>query len=307
VKEVEGWMFARTEIIQEDGSIGESVGMLAPPVSSQLVKPIMISGRWLVPGDRNAVTLSELFLEAYPDLTVGDTLRLRVNGDETDWVVVGFFQLAGKVSGYSAYTSYEYLADLLHMPGKAISYRVVASKMDLTRGEQEVLGQAIEAHLAASGIRTVDMTTGESLTRTASDGFNVLTAFLLFLALLTALVGSIGLAGTMSLNVMERTREIGILRAIGAADTALMRIVLVEGAFIGFLSWLFSSLAAFPISEIMSDSVSIALFGGPANFGFSPTGFVIWAVLVVLLAVSASVIPAYSSTRLTIREVLAYE
>ena len=86
-----------------------------------------------------------------------------------------------------------------------------------------------------------------------------------------------------------------------------MRIVLVEGAFIGILSWLFASLMAFPISAAMSDSVSLALFGGPANFGFTPIGFGIWAVLVLILSVGASVLPAYSSTRLTIREVLAYE
>ena len=207
VAQVEGWMFARTEIILGDGSIGKSVSLLAPPVQSPLVKPILISGRWLQPGDENAIALSELFQEAYPDLRVGDTIRLRVNGDEKDWVVIGFFQLAGKVSGYSAYTSYEYLSRLLNLQGKAISYRIVASTPDLPRDQQEALGQAIEAHLAASGIRTVDVTTGQSLTQTASDGFNVLTAFLLFLALLTALVGSIGLAGTMSLNVMERTRK----------------------------------------------------------------------------------------------------
>jgi len=135
----------------------------------------------------------------------------------------------------------------------------------------------------------------------------VLTGFLLFLALLTALVGSIGLTGTMSLNVMERTREIGILRAIGASDQMLMRIVLVEGSLIGILSWLLASAAAFPISSLMSNSISQALFGGNAQFGFTFTGFIIWLVVVVILSVLASVMPARSATHLTIREVLAYE
>ncbi len=304
---VEGWMFARTELVMQDGSIGESVSLLAPPAASPLIEPILVDGRWIVPGDRNAIALSELFLEEFPDLRVGDTIRLRVNGKETDWVVVGFFQMGGKVSGFSAYTSYEYLSELLHQTGRAMGYRVVSQQSDLTLEQQNALGKAIETYLGQSGIRVVDVSAGQSLTKKASDGFTILTAILLFLALLTALVGSIGLAGTMSLNVMERTREIGILRAIGATDQNLMRMVLVEGGLIGILSWILASVAAFPISEIMSDSITLALFGSPANFGFTPTGFIVWLVIVIILSVLASVLPARNATRLTIREVLSYE
>jgi len=307
VKMVEGWAFARTELVLADGSIGESVSLLAPPASSPLVKPILVAGRWIKPGDQNAIVLSELFRDRYPDLKVGDTIRLRVNGDKKDWIVVGFYQMAGKISGFSAYTSYEYLAELIHQTGKATSYRVVSNWPGLTRLQQEALGRAIEAHLEQTGIDVADVTTGMSLSEIASNGFNVITAFLLFLSLLTAAVGSIGLAGTMSLNVMERTREIGVLRAIGASNRTLMQMVLVEGVLIGSLSWILASLAAFPISALMSDAISLSLFGSPTNFGFTPTGFIIWMVAVLVLSVLASVLPARNATRLTIREVLAYE
>ena len=307
VSKVEGWTFARTELVLEDDSIGESVTMLAPPAGSDLIKPILVKGRWIVPGDRNAITLSELFLDAFPELDVGDPLRLRVNGDETDWIVVGFYQLAGKISGFSAYTSYEYLSELINQPGKAMSYRVVASQPDLTNAAQELLARAIENHLETTGIQVTDASTGRALTDNVRKGFDILIAFLLFMAGLTALIGSIGLTGTMSLNVMERTREIGVLRAVGAADRALMLLVLIEGGLIGLISWVLSSLAAFPISKLLSDSISFALFGSESQFGFTPTGFIIWLVAVLLLSVLASVMPARSATHLTIREVLAYE
>jgi putative ABC transport system permease protein len=307
VESVEGWMFARSELVLDDGSVGESVTLLAPPADSHLIEPILLDGRWVVPGDRNAIALSELFKERFPDLRVGDTLQLRVNGEETDWVVVGFFQLAGKVSGLSAYTHYEYLAELVHQSGRSASYRVASNLVTPTPDEQEALGRTIEAHLERAGIQVADVETGLALTETASEGFNILTGFLLFLAILTALVGSIGLAGVMSLNVMERTREIGILRAVGASDRMLLRMVLIEGALIGMLSWVLASLAAFPISQLMSDSISQALFGGASSFGFTLTGFVIWLVVVTLLSILASVIPARSAARVTIREVLSYE
>jgi len=307
VKKVEAWAFARTELILADGSVGESVSLLAPPAESTLVEPILVTGRWLEPGDQNAIALSELFHERFPDIQVGDTIRLKVNGDESDWVVVGFFQMGGKMTGFSAYTSYEYLTRLTNQIDRAASFRVVSNQVGLTSAQQEALGRAIEAHLAGYGIDVVDVTTGMSLSDKGSEGFSVLTAFLLFLAILTALVGSIGLTGTMSLNVMERTREIGVLRAIGASNRTLIRMVLVEGALIGLISWLLSCLASFPISKMMADSISLSIFGSPTDFGFSPLGFSIWMAVVVVLSVLASVMPARNATRLTIREVLAYE
>ena len=307
VKMVEGWAIARTELVLPDGSVGESASLLAPPAGSTMVKPIIVEGRWIEPGDQNAIALNELFRERYPDLHIGDTIKLRVNGEDQDWVVVGFYQMAGKVSGFSAYTSYEYLSALIHQPGRAASYRVVSSQPGLDRAQQEALARAIEARLAQSGIKVADLTTGQSMSQTASNGFNVITAFLLFMALLTASIGSIGLAGTMSMNVMERTREIGVLRAIGASNRTLMRMVLAEGMLIGMLSWILASLAAFPISILMANGLSRSLFGGSSNFGFTPVGFAIWMVAVVVLSVLASVMPARNATRLTIREVLAYE
>lgn len=307
VKMVEGWAFARTELVKADGSVGESVALLAPPAESALVQPILLEGRWINTGDQNAIALSELFRERFPNLKIGDTIRLKVNGDETDWVIVGFYQLAGKISGLAAYTSYESLAKLTHQSGKSIAYRVVSVRTGLSQSEQEALGKAVEEHLERNGITVVDMTTGKDLNENAAEGFDVLTAFLLFLSLLTALVGSIGLTGTMSLNVMERTREVGVLRAIGASDRILMRMVLLEGAVIGLVSWVLASLAALPISKLMSDAISQALFGGPANFGYTPLGFMVWLAAVVLLSILASVMPARNATRLTIREVLAYE
>jgi putative ABC transport system permease protein len=307
VKRVEGWGAAAVELVLEDGEVGESVTILAPPAESPLVNPILLQGRWILPGDANAITLSELFINRFPDLKIGDNFRLRVNGQETDWVVVGFFQLAGKSGGYLAYASYEYLSELTGQVNKASMFRVEASHPDLTRQEQERLGRELEAALNQSGVRVTDMTAGLSLSKTAAEGFAVLTGFLLFLAVLTALVGSIGLAGTMSMNVMERTREIGVMRAIGASNNILMRMVIVEGMIIGLLSWGFGSLLAFPISGLLSNSISLALFDSPTDFGFTPTGFVIWLAAVLVLSVLASVMPARNAASLTIREVLAFE
>jgi putative ABC transport system permease protein len=307
VGRVEVWATARSELIQPDGSAGDRVQLLAPPAGSSLVQPIIIDGRWIEPGDRNAIVLSELFRLNNPGLRVGDTIRFHVNDKDTDWIVVGFYQMAGKNGGYSAYANYDYLAELTGQTYHALLLRVVGDHPDLTTAEQDRLSQAVEARLAENGIRIADLTTGAFLSGISAEGFAILTAFLLFLSVLTALVGSIGLAGTMSMNVMERTHEIGVLRAIGASDWTLIKMVMTEGVTIGAMSYVLGVALSFPITKILGDAISLAVFGAPSIFGFSATGFVAWLALLAVLAVLASMIPARTAARLTIREVLAHE
>jgi putative ABC transport system permease protein len=140
-----------------------------------------------------------------------------------------------------------------------------------------------------------------------SMGLNTLITFLLVMAILTAIVGSIGLMGTMSMNVLDRTREIGVMRAIGASDRAVMNLVLVEGGLIGLISWGVGSLVAIPISKMLSDTIHLAVFGAQADFAYTSRGPLYWLGLVIVLSVLASVIPARNAARLTIREALSYE
>jgi putative ABC transport system permease protein len=276
------------------------------PVSKQIV-PILIKGRWIIPGDHNAIVLSERFLSEYPDLDVGDTLTLRVNGANSDWIVVGFFQLAGKSSGFRAYANYDFLSHLIGSPGKAISFQISAEQPDMKISQQREFGEIIEKEMRTRGYSVSNVSAGLFALSSSTDGINVLVTFLVFMAFLTALVGAIGLMGTMSMNVMDRTREIGIMRAIGASDRMIMGLVIVEGLLIGLISWILGSLLSFPISNALSDIISHAIFDAPSILSYSPVGFLVWLGLVAALATLASVLPARNAAHLTIREVLSYE
>jgi putative ABC transport system permease protein len=84
-----------------------------------------------------------------------------------------------------------------------------------------------------TGYPVSDVEAGMVTREQSGQGVNILIVFLLIMALLTAFVGSIGLAGTMGMNVLERTREIGVMRAIGATDLTIIKSVVIEGVFIG--------------------------------------------------------------------------
>jgi putative ABC transport system permease protein len=111
----------------------------------------------------------------------------------------------------------------------------------------------------------------------------------------------------MSINVIERTREIGVMRAIGASDRAVLRIVLLEGVIIGLLSWLIGGVAALPLSRFLARTVGFTLLRFYPSYIFPISGTVLWLAIVTLLAVFASFLPARGASRLTVREVLNYE
>ena len=203
------------------------------------------------------------------------------------------------------YATYDYISGLLHLPHQSSSFRVVTDGHSLAYQKQ--MAATIDQALRDRGYHVSDTEAGLSTLETASNSLAILINFLLIMALLTAVVGSIGLTGTMGMNVMERTREIGVMRAIGATDRQIMKTVIFEGLFIGIISWFMAAIVSFPITILLSRIISLAIFNSPSQFILNPVGFFIWLGLVMLLSTVASVLPARNASRLTIREVLAYE
>ena len=304
VVDVEGWAFVSAEVLYPDDSVAENLTILAPPADSTLVSPILLSGRWLRAEDRRGIAVSESILDRFPELNPGQMLRLKVNGESEDWQVVGLFKFTDQ-EGTFAYGTYASIAELTGMPNRSLSYRIVTE--DHAPSRQQTMSEALDAHFRSLGYKVRETRTGLSSLSTASESLDILVNFLLIMAVLTASVGSMGLAGAMGMNVLERTREIGIMRSIGATDREILRLVLVEGVVIGGLSWALAVLLSFPITYLLSTILSLAVFRSPIEVKFTLEGFGLWLLVVLALSALASVLPARSAARLTIREVLAYE
>lgn len=304
VTHVEGWSYATAEILFPDGSTAENISILAPPAESDLVSPMMVEGRWIKPGDEKKLDISEGIYDYYPDLKIGNTIPLKINGKEEHWEVVGVFKFIG-LEGVIGYAPYEYISREQNLANRSFSYRIEIQQHD--RASQQVMAKDLDVYFRDQGFQVQEATPGLSTLDSASESLDILITFLLIMALLTATVGSMGLAGTMSMNVLERTREIGIMRAIGATDLEIIRMVIVEGMLIGMISFGLGIILAVPFTYLLSTIVSNAVFATPITVVFTPVGYFIWLGLVIVLSSLASVLPARNAARLTIREVLAYE
>ncbi|NIV27964.1 MAG: FtsX-like permease family protein [Anaerolineae bacterium] len=137
--------------------------------------------------------------------------------------------------------------------------------------------------------------------------FNAITYLMLAMAVLAAIVGSVGLMSTMSINVVERGREIGVMRAVGATSSAILGIFVVEGVMVGMLSWLLAVPLSYPGALLFNNLVGSTLFQMPLDFDYSVGGMVGWLAIVIVLSALASLWPALRATQVSVREALAYE
>jgi putative ABC transport system permease protein len=304
VVSMEEWATDKANVLHADDLSSDQILLYALPVDTRLVKPVMTAGRWLLPNDTNAIVVDNHFIDLRPDVKVGDMINVRLNKQNIPFQVVGIFRMAGSVSNPFTYASYDFYARANDSLGEANSLRIVTDRHDLSR-QNEVLND-IQARLKEKHLYAT-LQAGAEITNQQRSRVNILIALLLMMGFLIAVVGGLGLMGMMGMNVLERTREIGIMRSIGAENGAIFQMVVVEGVLVGLISWVISGLVAIPIARGLDDLLGTRLMSVPIRYVFSTQGMLIWLVIVLLLSAVASFLPARNAVRLTVRDILAYE
>lgn len=300
VNAAESWGFAGARRSRPDGSESDNIIVYAPPADSEMIAPTLLEGRWLRPEDTNAIVINNDVLRT-EDVAIGDTVTLKIDGRKREWVIVGLVR--SSFPQPSLFINYDYFGRAVNQVGLG---QVIIIRTEDGYTQPEV-ATSLEQMYRENGYRVEAVQTVDDLRTAISLFFNIVIIFLLFMALLLGVVGGLGLMGTMSINVIERLREIGVMRAIGASDRSVLRIVLIEGAIIGLLSWLIGGIIALPLSRLITIQVGLLLLQAPPSYIFSIWGTVAWLLIVIILAIVASFLPARSASQITVREVLSYE
>lgn len=308
VKAAETWGLTSGRVLRDERREAEDeasseVTVFAPPRDTGTIRPKIIEGRWLVSGDENALVVNTEAIKDNPQLKVGVPAVVKVGTRRLQFTVVGVAQ--SLLEGPYVYAPYEWLSGAIHEAGRARRVHITGYSAGLR--EQSTLGRALEEHLKKHNLKVqyVDVTWQKK--QRIRSRFDILITFLLIMAVLLAVVGALGLTGTMGINVLERTREIGVMRAVGASSIDIGKVFVVEALCIGLLSWLAGAVLALPAAMLLSRQVGILFMHNPLTFSFSFLGVGIWLVVSTVLSVLASLLPAWNAARLSVREVLSYE
>jgi putative ABC transport system permease protein len=289
VTRAEGWFTT-------EGSVGERrFNVAALPADTQLLDFDIIEGRKLTPQETDAIVINNALAGIDPKMRVGETVRLRIGGEEQSWRIVGLAReaFAPAPVGY------------IPLTGMVNSLRLALANTD--PDAIATLKADLDRNLEAQGVRA----RGSSTKAENRFGFDqhmlMIYVFLIVMSAIVGGVGGLGLMTTMSLNVLERRREMGVMRALGATPRTVWLMIVAEGIAIGVLSWAIAALLAWPISKAIGDSFVKMLFHSGLDFTFEPVGLLIWLLVSIGLSALASFLPAWRASRVTVREALAYE
>ncbi|PIQ24530.1 hypothetical protein COW64_18575 [bacterium (Candidatus Blackallbacteria) CG18_big_fil_WC_8_21_14_2_50_49_26] len=285
-----------------DGGHG-SFSLRSLPLGSDLIARPLLEGRFLQAGDTDAVVLNQNARSLFPDAKMGHKIQLLVEDQPKSYRLVGVIRQV--LSPSAAYVLPETFASATGQSAELTNaIRVVMRQHD--KASVASITRDVEKALAAGNVN-VKATVSEALLGEAISGHvYIFIIALLLISTVMAVVGTLGLASSMGTSVIERTREFGVMRAIGAKSSVILRNIISEGVFIGLMSWVIALPLSIPLSLGIGYMIGMMSFRSPLPLTISPIGLMVWLALLVVGSIAASAYPAQQASRLTVRETLAY-
>jgi len=268
------------------------------PPATRLIKLRLQEGRWPRDDESGAIVVNRLVQSAAPGSELDREITLKFRDRRVKVRVVGVVEEIGAPTIYSSFSTFEAVTGL----GDVSQVIRVKAAAGHEQAVANALDQALlDAHLAPSTVST------RHEFRTALDEhFAVVTAVMKMIALAAALIGAISLVASVSLSVLERAREIGVIRALGATPRAVVSIFLIEGSAVAILGALISIAASIYFAQALNGKASRELLhvAVPLYVSRAGLGVLFSGAFVVLIGVLLSV---RRVLRMSVREALSYE
>ena len=304
VARVETWNGGRGQLQSQIIATTDGVGIVALPWNTDLLRLPVIEGRWLGGAGRPEVVMNQQAMEVYHNPKVGSSQVLTVGGKLLTVRLVGVVEELEKAKIYMDERLYDAAANPNHLIN---SMMFVAS--DKAYDKVIALKGRIEQAIESTDLNVLYVMSQAERTKIIYDHLNIILTTIVFLALLVLVVSALGMASATGINIMERTREIGVLRAIGATPGAIYHLFVAEGMVVSIASMVLGMLLSWPLSVAASRFFGNLMLGEESTlrFAFSVSGFWTTLITTVVFGWLASRIPARKAIQVSTMEALSYE
>ena len=246
----------------------------------------------------NSVVVNPEFIGKFPHVTIGDSVSLFIGGNLNTWYIAGLIKDIGAAGVYTTGSVLQQKAneDLL-----LTDIRIKAGESATSFSH---LIMEVEDSLEKEGMHVNSSLNQSEFLILLRDHIGVIMSFLLAMASLVLLIGGLGIISLMNMNIWERRKEIGIMRATGAGKWQINKIIAVEMLLFGTMSWIFGWMVSFPLSRIISDFFGNLILETPLDFLVNQQGlFITFFVMTGILFLSG-VFPIRTAMRLSVNKAL---
>ncbi|MFB6255681.1 MAG: ABC transporter permease [Haloplanus sp.] len=278
----------------------------------------IVAGRGFRSG-ANEVVLNERAARSFDEnVTVGDSLTLSLAGNRTaDLAVVGIVNgtegalpVSSFAEGSRVYVPIDpFYRTVVESPSVGVRQRAYPQVTVVTTPTTtEATRTAVESYLRAESDARRLLPGGAELTARTSGDFVAqvasvierITRFVTGVAVIGLVVGAIGIANIMLVSVTERTREIGVMKAVGARNRDVLALFLVESGLLGTVG----AILALPVGLVVGYA---ATRYAEVTFALAPTWMATAVVVGVVVGVVAGLYPAWRAARVDPIDALRYE
>jgi putative ABC transport system permease protein len=264
------------------------------------------SGRLLEPADKYVVVIgSNIASETY-DHDIGINQVIAINNKSVR--VVGILEEKGEWDDSKIYIPIDGAVDLIEDAQKDVydTISVKAKSEDLVDSLMDDIVDKlmISRHFNKEDDRDFSVTASKSMAESVTEMTSSMTLFLGAIAAVSLLVGAVGIANTMFTSVLEKTREIGTMKAIGAKNRDIMMIFLFNSAMVGLVGGILGVILGTFVSSGLQAMMGSEMTG---SGGVSISLMIEGLLLAILIGVISGVVPAYRASKLKPVDALRYE
>lgn len=280
------------------------VSITGIPIPTEVYGPQMRAGRWLRPDDTFALVMHQKEAGEI-GVGVGDWVTFDIPlKQKTDWQIVGLLNDPIFDRRIIAPRPSLLVANRQIGQGNTLHVR----NGDTTPAQNIIIARRLRDDFNYRGydLQASNSDTLAQLAEEVIQQFNIIIILLLIMAVAIAAIGGISLSGVLSINVLERRVEIGILRAIGASNAAIGTLFITEGLILAWLSWLIAVPLSIPFGRGLNAAIGAAV-NSELTYDFAVSSIWIWLVIITILGIAASWFPARGAIQVSVRESLSYE